>query len=419
VNVPYQGSEVIFDETSVFWFGRLTPSENYVDVRVAYLDTDVYIRLNIFDRRVWFDTSPSASDLTAWDSVSIYLDTGGNSGGQPDANAFRFVSQLSGNFNNERPLYQAAYQGTGSAWSAASLAFTTFSGYRGEGINDDQNDRGWNMTYRIPYTSLGLSGRPPAGTVWGLGVTVHDRDDAGGTPIADKHWPEALNATAPSSWGQLHFGLPVYSPPPASQGGTATILNGVNGAVVTDAHVGGHSICGTGLDYWTEWGNANYAGYPQVVVQNQSDLADWPCFSRYYITFPLDAIPDGKVILSAQLIMHHFGNSDPSQAPTSVIQVLVHDAAWSEATITWNNGPLAQENLSRAYVDPLLSYPGWPGVARTWDVSLAVNRAYQAGGPLRLILYSADAPRHTGKYFYSSDAGEEGRPTLQVTWGNP
>jgi len=27
-----------------------------------------------------------------------------------------------------------------------------------------------------------------------------------------------------------------------------------------------------------------------VNVQNQSDISDWPCFSKYYVTFPLDAV---------------------------------------------------------------------------------------------------------------------------------
>jgi hypothetical protein len=38
---------------------------------------------------------------------------------------------------------------------------------------------------------------------------------------------------------------------------------------------------------------------------------------------------------------------------------------------------------------------------------------------LRLALYSADEDYHSGKYFYSSDAGIEARPTLKVIFGNP
>ena len=57
------------------------------------------------------------------------------------------------------------------------------------------------------------------------------------------------------------------------------------------------------------------------------------------------------------------------------------------------------------------------GVHET-TVSRAVAEAYAAGTPLRLALYSTDGDYHSGKYFWSSDASEQGRPTLQVRWGS-
>jgi len=57
-------------------------------------------------------------------------------------------------------------------------------------------------------------------------------------------------------------------------------------------------------------------------------------------------------------------------------------------------------------------------VPYTWDVSRAVAEAYAEGDPLRLALYSADGEYHSGKYFWSSDAGELARPALQVLWGD-
>jgi hypothetical protein len=95
---------------------------------------------------------------------------------------------------------------------------------------------------------------------------------------------------------------------------------------------------------------------------------------------------------------------------------------WDEETVAWNSAPLAAENISSAWVDPLSSFPGYPGVAREWDVSGAVAKAYVAGEPLRLAFYSGDSAYHSGKYFVSSDAGEwnaEGRPTLKVSLGDP
>ena len=76
------------------------------------------------------------------------------------------------------------------------------------------------------------------------------------------------------------------------------------------------------------------------------------------------------------------------------------------------------ENLSRTWVEPT-TFPGWPGIPYTWDVSRAMAQAYASGEPLRIAMYSADGAIHSGKYFYASDADVAGRPTLQITWGNP
>jgi hypothetical protein len=223
----------------------------------------------------------------------------------------------------------------------------------------------------------------------------------------------------------LVFGLPAYSPPASTSGGTVTVRHGLDGRLVLDAAVGGGTNCGLGLDFWTQWGNQNYAGLDRFNVQNQHDVADWPCFSKYYVTFPLDAVPAGKVIVSAQLTLYQIGSAGDGWQPlpeSSFIQVLTTDGDWRENTLTWNNAPLAAENLGGIWLDPVTSSPQWPGIPRQWDVSRAVAQAYAARGPLRLVLYSADAAYHSGRYFSSSDAGDwnaAGRPALSITWGNP
>ena len=50
---------------AVFWFGRVTPTENYADVRVGYTSQELVLNVATFDRRLWYDDAPSPGDLTA------------------------------------------------------------------------------------------------------------------------------------------------------------------------------------------------------------------------------------------------------------------------------------------------------------------------------------------------------------------
>lgn len=425
VNVPHLSEPLgqDFPRMAIFWFGKVTPTANYADVRVAYTSSELVVYVAIIDRRLWFATSPSPQTLTAWDAVTLLLHLDGNVGIAPTSSSYRFVGGLSNGDTSGR--YQAAYRGTGSGWTSASIPFTAVAGWRGDWLNDDGDDRGWAVTFRIPFTSLGRSGPPPEGTIWGLGLMVHDRDDGGGTPIPATPWPERMNPDAPSTWGRLRFGLPGYTPPPVQPVGTVTIRHQLNGAVVKDAAVGGYTVCGDGRDFWTQWGETPEGFYnperSDFNIQNQIDIADWPCFSKYYVAFPLDAVPRGKVILSATLTLHLMGNAGPNPPP-SWIQVLTVAQDWDDQTLTWNNAPLAAENLGGTWVYPVTNWPGWPGIPYHWDVTYAVAQAYTAGQPLRLAMYSADADYHSGKYFVSSDTGDwnaTARPTLTIVWGEP
>jgi hypothetical protein len=258
-----------------------------------------------------------------------------------------------------------------------------------------------------------------------MALALHDRDDAAGTSIPDQVWPETMTSQQPATWGQLAFGMPTYDPQPAASGGTVTIRHGLDGAAVVDADVGGSSVCGqrAGPEYFPTWGELNYAGKEFVNIQNQIDVADWPCFSRYYVTFPLSAVPADRVILSATLTLHLWGGAgeglEPGPQP-SFIQVLTVGESWDERTLNWNSAPLAVENVSATRVDPVAEYAEPPGIPYRWDVSRAVAEAYALKTPLRLTLYEADFAYHSGKYFHSSDVGEwnaEARPTLEITWG--
>src|SRR5574341_418638 len=215
VNAPYVNvADVVatnMPDMAIFWFGNVNQTDNYADVRVGYNNTTLYLYVAAFDRRLWYDTTPSAGDLTAWDGATILVNKTGNSGSAPTANAYRFDAALS--WFESRAGYQAAYQGNGSGWTSTAASFTTTAGYRGD-YNNDVDDRGSALTFKIPFSSLGLSGPPAQGTVWGLSVVMHDRDSSSGSPaIADKTWPENAAPSSPATWGQLAFGLPTYVPP--------------------------------------------------------------------------------------------------------------------------------------------------------------------------------------------------------------
>ena len=430
INAPHFDTGIRFSEMAVFWFGRVTPTENYADVRIGYDQQRLLLQLAIFDRRLWYNPSPSGTDLTAWDAATIYLKLDGNQGATPDTKSYRFVGQLNW-WEQPRTQWQAAYtyRDSTTGWQVVDLPFTTTSGWSGDVPNNDADDRGWQLYFSIPFASLGLSGPPESGTVWGAAVVLHDRDDAAGTPIATKVWPGTMAVDRPATWGQLAFGLPTYTPAASTPAGAVTIRHKLNGATVADAAVGGYAVCGAGTDFWTRWGETNEAFYnsarDRFNVQNQEDLSDWPCFSRYYVTFPLTDVPAGKAILSSTLTLHQIGNAGEGWTPgpqPSYIQILTADQEWNENTLTWNNAPSATENITGKWVDPLATFPGWPGVPRQWDISYAVAQAYVAGRPLRLAVYSADSPYHSGRYFTASDVDDwddVGRPTLTVTWGEP
>jgi hypothetical protein len=419
INAPHFPDSVRAAEAAVFWFGRVEPGRNYTDVRVAYTNTEMWVRLSTFDQWLWLDEAVSRTpeSLETWDAATVVIDTDGTSQGAPSSGSFRFVGEL-GSWR-PRTDYQAAYVGTGSGWGLApQLAFTTETGWRGDTPNNAGADRGWTITFRIPFASLGLSGPPPAGTTWRVGAQVHDRDSVAAAPVTDA-WPEGFARERRESWGQLGFGLrpqPTLPIPPGAQ--THTIRHGLNGLVVPDAMVGGGSTCGEGLDFFGQWGAANHTGSTHLVVQNQGDVADWPCFSKFYVDFPLNSLPAGMTVVSARLTVYQFGNSDPSQAQRSLVQVSTVGQPWTEQTITWNTAPLAVENVAQATVDPIPSGVPWPGAARTWNLTWAASQAYADGqDTLRLVFYSADGAYHSGKYFTSAETGEwnaVGRPTLEI-----
>jgi hypothetical protein len=422
VNIPKiendQG-DFLPEEAAIFWFGKVTPAENYADVRIGYFQSSLWIWVSVIDRRLWYDESPTPEELTKWDSASLFLNVDGNGDIFTLDNTYRFDAQL--NWWEDRSNWQAGYQASDEGWSIIPIDFDTHTNWWSfSAPNEDADARAWLVEYIIPFTSLGLSSPPPEGTEWRLGLQLHDRDDFAGTPIQDKVWPASIIPDQPITWGTIHYGLPGYTPPQALNPQTYTIRNGLNGLLVTDGMVGGDTVCGDGLDYWSEWGNKSYPGSRHLNIQNQGNTDDWPCFSKTYITFPLDSLPRGAEVISATLTLHQLGNASGWDNPNSLIQVWEINQDWDPATLSWNNAPEFSENLSRAWVGAIDE--SQLGIARYLDVSLAVSRAYAAGEPLRLALYSADFTIGSGKYFFSSSSEDwDGawRPSLEITLGNP
>ncbi len=419
INAPRFFGDIPFEQTAIAWFGQVSPTQNYADIRVGYNENQLYVYLAVFDRHLWYDENPTPQTLTQWDAVTLLLDTSG--GSTLSAASWRFVAQLYGEPSAER---RAVYQGSASGWQATSIPFGAVPGWRGNALNDDSDsDRGWAMGFTIPFSSLGLASTPAEGTTWRMAVLLHDRDSQAGPPVGDQSWPPAAGPDNPACWGFLAFGIPAYRAIGPATDYTLIRRPTQNSPLVPDADVGGTiaNQCPGDEDHiWNVWGNRNDGHAPDFNIQNQSDVADWPCFARYYVTFPLDSIPPGSVIISATLTLYQFGNAGGAgEAQPSWIQVLIASADWREETITWNNAPLAYENIGGRWVNPVTNWPGWPGVPYMWDVSYGVARAYARGEPLRLVLYSADSAYHSGKYFVSSDTGdwnEEGRPRLEVWW---
>jgi hypothetical protein len=424
INAPFFPNTVPFNQTAIFWFGAISSSTTYTDVRIGYSNSELYIDLRNVDRYLWYDPNKNAPNLNNGDNASLYLSTSNATNTQLDAHAYQFQTAVNG--FKKWPTYQQAFTGQGTTWTAVKLPFTTDYGWRGHGFNGGgSEDAGWSMTYHIPFSSLKLSA-PAQGTLWKLGVRVHNRDDAANTHIPDTWWPQAAASTNPASWGQLSFGIPAYQAPKPGTTTVYTVRNKLNNQVVTDGMVGGSLGCGSALgdknNRWKLLGSQSYPGAIHVNIMNESDISDWDCFSKFYITFPLSALPKGKAMVNAKITLYEYANAGVQGQPNpSYIQVGMVNQDWKPATLSWNSAPLLQENLNNILV-PTKSKPviPWPGLAITWDVSRAVAQAYAAGQPLRLVFYDTDNQYNSGKYFTSSTVGDwdaTGRPTLQVTLG--
>jgi hypothetical protein len=422
-NIPYFGSSPVpFSQTAIFWFGDVTPSDNYINVRMGYNNSELYIDLHIVDQYLWYDPHGSHPNLNMGDESTIYLDTAPNGSNAPDSSSFKFLAQV--DQYQQRTYYQEAFRGNGSGWAPSSIPFTTVSGWRGGGFNNMNPAEGWTMTYHLPFSSLGWSGPPSQGTAWKMAIKIQNQDSPNDNQLAYKWWPAAGSDSSSSNWGAIDFGMPAYQPPHTSNSSSYTIRNGFNNQVVTDAMVGGDMNCfNEGKNRWTQFGSQTYPGADRVNIEDEADISDFNCLSKFYINFPLTLLPPGKAIISAKVTLFEWGNAGGHGPNPSLIQVATVPPGWNPNNLSWNNAPLVQEDISRTVVNVMPTQKEVPpGVPYTWNVSQAVANAYDAKQPLSIAFFSSDSAYSTAKYFFGSTVASwnaGGRPMLQITLGTP
>jgi len=428
VNLPYFEDSIHWERTAIFWFGineQGIPSKNYADVRIGYSEFALEIQVTVIDYYLWYIPNPQTSDdLRQYEAVEIYLDTDHGQEDAPQYDDYKFL--LGSRHWQDIENYQREARGSGNGWNDAWDGSWNAWGYMswengGPNNNDGTIDYGWTAGYVIPWESLGYSGPPEEGTLWGLGVQLFDRDDHPPAGAVDpEYWPETFQSSNPSTWGEIHFGPATLTPSTATKTGQTIIrASSITDNSVEDAWMGGGGWCIGGHKGGSE---INYGDHPNLFTGSETAATHFPCFNKSFLRFQLDTIPSNVEIISATLTLHLFGNAAGLSPPFSWTHLFKISDDWEEMTIHWNNAPLAQENLSVIKVYPYsLPEVNWPGDPYHWDASIAVAEAYMAEKPANLALYSSDSGRDTSKYFSSSETGDwniEARPTLKVAWGH-
>lgn len=470
--VADDGSQKIWNyrqKSTPFWFGKVDSKNNYTDCRAGYDAHRLMVRCAVFDQKIYDAATDDA--LENWDSLTLLLDLdGAKSDKALDARSLRIDAQA----KRQGAERSVVYRGGAGAWtkdsastgtdpSAGADGIVLEKGYRGEAAD---KSRGWHVTFFVGWKALGLSAPPldsDAARSLRLAVVSYDRDDAGGSVHGETvRWPsQSVALDQPKTWGMVellptHYaswaesgsatgaGKPAYAigyAPEAFATGTeatTSIRHGLAGAVVENASVGASGTLCSGNDgYNFGDGAASYGGNTErnyFHVQNQEDYADWPCFSKIYLKFPLGQLATGKVVVKATLVMHHKEpTSGGPEGERSLIQafpvanLLRSGAPWTEQNITWNDAPFPFENAAGAWGDRTGNVQtGWDKLPEwSFDVSRAFARIYAAGdASASFALYSADGEYHTGKQFVNSsdfpDWGDPNqRPRLDVTLADP
>ena len=258
--------------------------------------------------------------------------------------------------------------------------------------------RGWTASILVPWSEFGSQ------------------------PLQGAEWPLSLSANGGIWTGVLHWGLPDYAEQTAPHTQTVAL------PLSADSTVGGGTDCGAPdyLNYFTAWGERNWGSSPYVNVQNQWDVADWPCYSKYYARWNLADLPAGAKVVSATVELRQFGNPgygaayDDDGTQDTVMQVYEVNKLWDEFTISWDNAPALGENISRTLVKPIDITCGGnnycsPGILYRFDVTAIVQRALAGGRTWSSMgLYTSAGQYHSGKYFWSREGAEP--PVVRIAY---
>src|SRR5262249_33583920 len=96
INAPYFPNAVPFNQTAIFWFGTLSSSTTYTDVRIGYSNSELYVDLRNADRYLWYDTNKRAPNLNSGDNASLYVSTINATNTQLDVHTYQFQAAVNG-----------------------------------------------------------------------------------------------------------------------------------------------------------------------------------------------------------------------------------------------------------------------------------------------------------------------------------
>ncbi|MCS6798363.1 MAG: DNRLRE domain-containing protein [Myxococcota bacterium] len=455
------GDRLDWQRSVPFWAGGVGSRRNAIDGRILWTERGLAIRVAVYDRHIYDEAGPR-DDLERWDSLRLMIAP------RLDATSLEGALRIDAQAGRHGTERTDVFRGSAAGWMAVSMPIGRLgAGGGGDGIElekgyrggERDESRGWHVVFWIGWRALTGEAGVPMGLR--LGLLAFDRDDASGSRLGEvERFPLTAATETAEGWMPVVLAdatiasreesgaspghaaeayrvagqLPPHRPETMR---TVVIREGRMGAVVENASVGASERLCSGDDAYNfgdgpaSWGGETGRRY--FHVQAQADYADWPCFARAYVRFPLDAVPDGAVVLSARLVLHH---KQPTSGGDEGVWSLVHafdvdstlrgsSEPWTEADLSWNLAPLPVENLAASWGDRTgVTDRGWDALPPwSWDVTRAVRRRL-AERRVSFALQPSDVEYHTGKEFVRSEdfpdwGNPEQRPRLEVTFADP